>query len=107
MYKPDRNWFIRATENFEVELTDTRRIKLVLKSELLYGKYCRLNGNGICAESFAEYHMLRGEYIVVSDFLNFLQNRLTTQTNPQIIKITQELIQRVEALLFEASIEAI
>ncbi len=80
---------------------------MALKGELLYEKYCRLNGNGICAESFAEYHMLRGEHIVVSDFLNFLKNRLTTQTNAQIIEITQELIQQVEALLFEASIEAI
>lgn len=102
MYKPDRNWFIRATENFEVELTDTRRIQLALKGELLYEKYCDLHGKGICAESFAEYHMLRGEYVVVTDFLDFLYGKLSTQTNRQI---TEDLIHKVEALLLETVTE--
>jgi len=88
MHKPERDWFIRATENFDIELTEKRRSQLALKGQLLYAKYCNLNGNGICAESFAEYHMLRGEYIVVTDFLEFLTDTLSHQSNMEIISIT-------------------
>lgn len=101
MHKPDRDWFIRATQNFDVELTEKRRTQLALRGELLYGKYCKLNGNGICAESFAEYHALRGEYVVVIDFLDFLNAQLDQPLNPTKLEITQQLIYRVEALLSE------
>jgi len=101
MHKPDRDWFIRATQNFDVELTEHRRHQLAIKGELLYAKYCRLNGNGICAESFAEYHMLRGEYIVVIDFLDFLNKTRSNLTDSILISITEDLIQHVEALLAE------
>ena len=44
-----------ASEKFEVELTPKRREFLAVKAERLYSKFCGLHGEGICAESFAEY----------------------------------------------------
>jgi hypothetical protein len=58
-----------------------------------------LDDPGICAESFAEYHALRGEFIVVIDFLEFLNDALERESDAAKIRITQELICRVEALL--------
>jgi hypothetical protein len=99
MEKPERDWFIKAAENIDMELTDERRQLLARKGERLYSKFCGLNGEGICAESFAEYHALRGEFIVVTDFLEFLHDALERESDAARIRITQELICRVEALL--------
>ncbi|GAB5493701.1 MAG: hypothetical protein Phog2KO_39160 [Phototrophicaceae bacterium] len=99
MKKPERDWFIRATGNFEMELTDKRRALLAEKGKRLYQKYCGLNGEGICAESFAEYHALRGEHEVVNDFLDFLHIMITVETDSTKIKITEELVERIENLL--------
>jgi len=101
MEKPDRDWFIRAPENIDMDLTDERRAQLADKGKRLYHKYCGLNGNGICADSFAEYHALRGEYEVVADFLDFLRQAVTTESDPEKIEMTEQLIKRVEGLLDE------
>lgn len=101
MEKPDRNWFIHASENFEMELTDERRAQLAAKGKRLYQKYCGLHGKGICADSFAEYHALRGEYEVVTDFLEFLRQVITTESDSAKINITEKLIKRIEALLID------
>ena len=90
---------IRASESFEMELTEERRAQLAHKGQVLYEKYRRLNGEDICAESFAQYHVLRGEDVVVTDFLAFLRDTLSTETDSAKIEITTDLIQRVEALL--------
>lgn len=82
-----------------MDLTDERRALLAEKGERLYGKYCGLEGKSDCADSFAEYHALRGEYEVVSDFLDFLRNVISTETDPQKIAMTDQLIARIEALL--------
>ena len=82
-----------------MDLTDERRAKLVQKGKRLYGKYCGLNGRSDCADSFAEYHALRGEYEVVTDFLDFLRDVITTETDPAKIAMTEDLIERVEGLL--------
>ena len=99
MQKPEREWFIRAADNVVAELTDERRAQLAHKGQLLYGKYCGLDGKGIYAESFAEYHMLRGEHVVVTDFLEFLRCALNIETGPARIQITEQLIRRIEAML--------
>ena len=99
MEKPDRNWFIRASENIEMDLTDERRAQLANKGKRLYHKYCGLNGKGICADSFAEYHALRGEYEVVTDFLDYLRLTIKTESEAEKIEMTAQLIERVERLL--------
>ena len=99
MEKPERDWFIRAAGNLEMELTDDRRVQLAQKGKRLYQKYCGLNGEGICADSFAEYHALRGEYEVVSDFLEFLRGMVVVETDSAKIDMTEQLIQRIETLL--------
>jgi len=82
-----------------MDLTDERRAQLANKGKRLYQKYCGLNGRSDCADSFAEYHALRGEYEVVTDFLDFLRDVITTETDPAKIAMTEDLIERVEGLL--------
>lgn len=87
------------TEKPPMPLTPERREQLALKGQALYLKYCGLNGEGICAESFAEYHLLRGETEVVTDFLAFLQQRL--QTPDEHTANTERLLKKVQGLLGE------
>jgi hypothetical protein len=63
-------------ERTDAELTPERRDSLARKGRLLYGKYCGTGGRGICAESFALYHIWRGEGEVARDLLDFLEGRL-------------------------------
>ena len=100
MKKPERDWFIRAADNVALELTEERRNQLARKGQLLYGKYCGLHGKGICAESFAEYHVVRGEYVIVTDFLAFLHCVLKTEVDPGNVQITEQLIERIESMLY-------
>ena len=57
----------------DAPLSDDRRAMLADKGRRLFGKYCGLNGRGICAESFACYHIDRGERVVAEDLLAFLE----------------------------------
>jgi hypothetical protein len=57
-------------------MTPERRARLAEKGRLLYGKFCGTKGRGICAESFAVYHINRGEEEVARDLLAFLEARL-------------------------------
>lgn len=54
------------------ELTPDRRAMLAAKARRLYGKYCGTGGRGICAESFAVYHIGRGEIAVAEDLIVYL-----------------------------------
>jgi hypothetical protein len=73
----------------------------------LSGKIAPRIGRGICAESFAEYHLWRGEVVIVRDFLEFLYSqrlilRQLDLSDPDIrrrLEMTQDLIERVEAHL--------
>ena|ERR1700694_368527 len=93
----------------EIAVTDERRTALARKGQALYGKYCGMDGRGICAESFAEYHVWRGEYTVARDFLVFLSAQLetlqqTASTDPEAaaqLEMTEALISRIRALLGE------
>jgi hypothetical protein len=53
-------------------LTPERRAMLAMKARLLYGKFCGTGGRGICAESFAVFHIGRGETVVAEDLLTYL-----------------------------------
>ncbi len=59
----------------EVALAPRRRATLAAKGRLLFGKYCGTQGKGICAESFAVYHLGQGEAAVAEDLLAFLDER--------------------------------
>ena len=91
----------------EVPVPAARREALAHKGRALYGKYCGTGGRGICAESFAEYHLWRGEYAVVRDLLEFLveQAEILRQTQPldaeeqELLAMTERLIGRVQALV--------
>jgi hypothetical protein len=99
----------------EVLVDDARRKFLANKGMVLYAKYCGTRGHGICSESFAEYHIWRGEYIVARDFLAYLEIQLTdlrqqakhdTQAAFQLT-ITQGLFDRIHALLGETEMQAL
>ena len=89
----------------EIEISDERREQLARKGQALYGKYCGTKGRGICAESFVEYHMWRGEFAVARDFLEFLRIQLEilrqSPAEGNQLPITEQLVSRIEALLGE------
>jgi hypothetical protein len=95
----------------EVSVSTERRAFLARKGQLLYGKYCGTDGHGICAESFAEYHIWRGEFVVACDFLAFLAVqaetlRASAKSDSRIadrLRITGQLIERIEVLLEAAT----
>ena len=77
---------------------DSRRAWLALKGKLLYGKYCGTQGEGICAENFALYHLRKGECESVRDFLAFLDEQIAslTQHDPHgRLAMTQRLAERI------------
>ncbi len=57
------------------EVTPERRVMLAEKGRRLYGKYCGTGGRGICSESFAVYHIGRGEPVVAADLPAYLEAR--------------------------------
>jgi hypothetical protein len=93
----------------EVEVSAERRQELVVRGQRLYGKYCGTGGKGICAESFAEYHIWRGEYQVARDLLEFLHDQLSKlQAKPNLddtenarLLMTIELVTRIQNHLGE------
>lgn len=56
-------------------VTPERREMLAEKGRRLYGKYCGTGGRGVCSESFAVYHIGRGESVVAADLLAYLESR--------------------------------
>jgi hypothetical protein len=58
------------------ELTPHRRAVLADKGRRLYRKFCGTLGRGICAESFAVYHIGRGEAAVAEDLLAHLDGEV-------------------------------
>lgn len=110
MIKPDAPIMQMAFHNEEIPVTPERRAALACKGQRLYDKYCGTKGTGICAESFAEYHIWRGEYAVARDFLVYLNRqvemlRAALPTAPDLqpqLAMTERLIGRIEALLGEA-----
>ncbi|GEM_PF-923733 len=109
MIKPDAPIMQELRQDDEIAVSTERRDALVRKGEALYDKYCGTRGCGICAESFAEYHIWRGEYSVARDFLVFLDAQLTalrdivapSAEEAEQQRMTEGLITRIQALLGE------
>jgi hypothetical protein len=109
MIKADAPIMRAIYQDFEVEISPDRRRFLAHKGRLLYAKYCGTKGSGICAESFAEYHIWRGEWVVVRDFLAYLDEQVKSlhshiSTTPEIdaqLQITDRLIERISHMLGE------
>ncbi len=82
----------------EAGLSPAERGRLAHKGRLLYGKFCGTGGRGICAESFALYHLWRGEPVVARDLLAFLQARIEAlgAEDPEgRLAMTRELADRI------------
>jgi len=98
LYQPD-----------EMPVDEVRRAFLAQKGKILYAKYCGTQGHGICSESFAEYHIWRGEYVIARDFVVYLESQLIdlreqAQFDLQAafqLTITQGLVDRIKSLLGE------
>ena len=74
------------------------RARLAMKGRILYGKFCGTDGKGICAESFALYHIWRGESEVASDLLGFLETEVVAlrRHDPQgRLTMTERLAERI------------
>ena len=81
------------------ELTPHRREVLARKGRTLYGKYCGTSGRGICAESFACYHLGRGQPLVAVDLLAYLRERveaLKFEDPENRLAMTEGLVGRIE-----------
>ncbi|MEO8611845.1 MAG: hypothetical protein ABI690_28355 [Chloroflexota bacterium] len=110
MIKPDAPNMQTIHEDEEVDVPPERRAFLAIKGQRLYGKYCGTKGRGICAESFAEYHIWRGELIIARDFLGYLNVQIAylhqiAPSTPEIeaqLHMTEGLIERIAALLGES-----
>ncbi len=87
-------------------LTSERRTFLALKGRLLYGKYCGTDGQGICAENFAIYHLQRDEGEVVAEFLAFLELQIADlrRADPERrMAMTESLAARIRRHLESAT----
>ena len=60
-------------DRVDIKLTPEQRARLAEKGRILYRKSCGSRGERSCAESFAVYHMSRGEADVARDLLAFLE----------------------------------
>jgi hypothetical protein len=75
------------------------RARLAIKGKLLYGKFCGTGGRGICADSFALYHLWRGEPEVALDLLAFLEAEIQTlriEDPNGRLALTEDLASRLE-----------
>jgi hypothetical protein len=63
-------------DQVDVDLPPEVRARLAHKGKLLFEKFCGTNARGICAESFALYHIWRGEGQVARDFLTYLDTTI-------------------------------
>ena len=80
----------------------TRRARLAEKGRILYGKSCGTKGGKTCVESFALYHIGRGEPEIAHDLLVFLETErgaLRTSDPEGQLARTDELAVRIRQLL--------
>ncbi|MGL4463238.1 MAG: hypothetical protein ACRC1K_13905 [Planctomycetia bacterium] len=89
----------------EERLAQERRVMLADKARRLYGKFCGTGGRGICAESFAVYHISRGEATVAVDLAAYLDGVVSEleSTDPHgRLAATRGLAARIRRHLAEA-----
>ncbi len=88
------------------ELTPHRRSVLADKGQRLYSKFCGTGGRGICAESFAIYHIGRGEFNVATDLVAYLDAQVIAleQADPKgRLRATRGLVARIRRHLAEST----
>ena len=75
-----------------------RRARLAEKGRILYAKACGMKGKKTCVESFASYHIGRGDAEIVRDLLAFLETRSealrSSDPDGQLAR-TDELAERI------------
>jgi hypothetical protein len=82
----------------EAEISAECRARLALKGRILYGKFCGTGGQGICAESFALYHIWRGESEIARDLLAYLETEIQSLRGEDPtgrLALTEELAARI------------
>jgi hypothetical protein len=82
----------------EAGISTEQRARLALKGRILYGKFCGTGGKGICAESFALYHIWRGDSEVARDLLAYLETEIQSLRGDDPkgrLALTEELAARI------------
>lgn len=82
-----------------VGVSPERRARLALKARILYAKSCGTMGKRTCAESFALYHIGRGESEIARDLLVYLQTEIESlrRHDPKgRLAMTEELAARIQ-----------
>src|SRR5262249_52621895 len=83
----------------QVGVSPEQRARLALKGRILYAKSCGTRGNRTCAESFALYHIARGESEIARDLLVYLQTEIESlrRHDPEgQLAMTEELAVRIQ-----------
>jgi hypothetical protein len=89
-------------DRIDPRLTLEKRARLAEKGRILYGKSCGVTGKKTCAESFALFHIGRGEAEVAWDLLAFLEReaRALRIDDPEgRLRPTEELAARIRRSL--------
>ena len=89
-------------ESVDLGISPEQCARLAEKGRLLYGKFCGTDGRGICAESFALFHIWRGESEIARDLLAFLEEKCASlrEHDPEgRLALTEELTERVRRAL--------
>jgi hypothetical protein len=79
-----------------------RRARLAGKGRILYRKSCGAGGKKTCAESFALFHIGRGELDIARDLLAFLETEaeaLRLHDSEQRLEPTEDLAARIRRSL--------
>jgi len=89
-------------ESVDLGISPEQRARLAEKGRLLYGKFCGTDGRGICAESFAMFHIWRGEAEIARDLLAFLEDKsasLRDHDPDGRFALTEELTEKIRRAL--------
>ena len=84
-----------------IVLSVEKRALLRRKGEILYGKSCGIEGDGLCAESFARFQLKLGHVEVIDDLIAYLERQvaLLERDDPhQRLSMTMSLLDRIRDL---------
>ena len=91
-----------GVDRIDANLSPERRARLAEKGRILYGKSCGTIARRSCAESFALFHIGKGEAVVARDLLAFLSAEaaaLRLDDPEGRLPLTEELAARIRAHL--------
>jgi hypothetical protein len=89
-------------DRIDPRLTPEKRARLAEKGRILYRKSCGVTGKKTCAESFALFHVGRGEAEVARDLIAFLEReaRALRIDDPEgRLRPTEDLAARIRGTL--------